>query len=260
MRRSGADHVLLDISHRGASYLDKRFPRISSTCRGHGVALDRVPAPVSPAAHSAMGGVATDLNGRTTVPGLLAAGEVACTGVHGANRLASNSLLEGLVFGARAGRVVFQEAGRGMHAAPIPNEVLSAAFGDPRGRPVEERRRIAPGSPEEIMGSVQALSWENLGIVRSGGGILSAIEALDAMIDSDALSAGPPVRRILEARSMVSVARLIAGSAIAREESRGSHFREDHPGRDDRRYGRSSYIARGMARAVIAARQVSPAG
>ncbi len=260
MRRSGTDHVLLDISHRGEAWLNKRFPRITSTCRSLGVALDRGPAPVAPAAHSAMGGVATDLDGRTTVPGLLAAGEVACTGVHGANRLASNSLLEGLVFGARAGRALLAGAGGIHRATPIPDEVLSAAFDGEPPRDREGRRPIPAPGTEEIRDRVQSLSWENLGIVRSAAGIASVIEALDAMIESDALTAARPPRRVLEARNMVAVARLIAGSAIVRQESRGSHFREDHPGRDDRRYGRSSYIARGMARAVIAARPVGAAG
>ncbi len=102
MRRTGAPHVLLDISGRG-DFVRRRFPRIHSTCLAYGIDLDREPAPVCPAAHYAMGGVWTDLDGRTTLEGLWAAGEAACTGVHGANRLASNSLLEGVVYGARAG-------------------------------------------------------------------------------------------------------------------------------------------------------------
>jgi L-aspartate oxidase len=255
MRRSGTDHVLLDMTHRGSSYLEGRFPRITSTCRMYGVDLGRAPAPVSPAAHSAMGGVATDLDGRTTVPGLLAAGEAACTGVHGANRLASNSLLEGLVFGARAGRAVLDGPRRDrLEASPIPTEVLSASVAGPG--PTSQPGEPALPPPDAIVRRVQALAWETLGIVRSGEGIAPAIDALDEMIDSAAAAgAGRPA---LEARNMVTVARLIAASAIVREESRGSHYREDRPERDDRRYGRSSYIARGMERAIIAARGPVP--
>src|SRR5262249_55975630 len=106
MRRSGTDHVLLDLSQRGEEFIRGRFPRVFETCLRYGVNLGTSPAPVAPAAHYSMGGVRTDLEGRSNVSGLFAAGEVACTGVHGANRLASNSLLEGLVFGKRAGRAM----------------------------------------------------------------------------------------------------------------------------------------------------------
>src|SRR5205085_11680761 len=103
MKRTASPHVFLDLSHRGETFIRERFPRIYETCLRYGVNLGVQPAPVAPAAHYAMGGVWTDLDGRSSVPGLFAAGEAACTGVHGANRLASNSLLEGVVFGRRAG-------------------------------------------------------------------------------------------------------------------------------------------------------------
>src|SRR5439155_21884991 len=110
MRRTGAPHVFLDLTHRGQEFIRKRFPRVHETCLRYGVDIATQPAPVHPAAHYAMGGVRSDRDGRTSLPGLYAAGEVACTGVHGANRLASNSLLEGLVFGARAGIAMREEA------------------------------------------------------------------------------------------------------------------------------------------------------
>ena len=106
---------MLDLSHRGEDFVRKRFPRVYETCLKYGVNIGTGPAPVAPAAHYAMGGVWTDLEGRTTIPRLFAAGEVACTGVHGANRLASNSLLEGVVFGIRAGRAMREISG-----APLP--------------------------------------------------------------------------------------------------------------------------------------------
>src|SRR4029077_18872474 len=110
---TGSPHVFLDITHRGESFLRERFPRIYETCLRYAVNIGRDPAPVAPAAHYAMGGVHTDLDGRTSVARLFAAGEAACTGVHGANRLASNSLLEGVVFGIRAGRSMRETRGSG---------------------------------------------------------------------------------------------------------------------------------------------------
>src|SRR6185437_680055 len=111
MQRTGSPHVWLDLTARGSKFIHERFPRIFETCLRYGLDLGREPAPVHPAAHYAMGGVETGLDGRTSLPGLFAAGEVACTGVHGANRLASNSLLEGLVYGARAGRAMREHTG-----------------------------------------------------------------------------------------------------------------------------------------------------
>ncbi len=111
MTSTGAAHVFLDVSHRGESFIRERFPRIYETCLRYGVNIANGPAPVAPAAHYAMGGVRTDLDGRTNIAHLFAAGEAACTGVHGANRLASNSLLEGVVFGIRAGRAMRERPG-----------------------------------------------------------------------------------------------------------------------------------------------------
>src|SRR6185369_8288123 len=133
MRRAGTDPVLLDLTHLGEEFIRTRFPRIFETCLRYGVNLGRDPAPVAPAAHYAMGGVRTDLDGRTSLPGLFAAGEVACTGVHGANRLASNSLLEGLVFGKRAGRAMRDVARAILPAAsaivPTPSGLIETGAG-----------------------------------------------------------------------------------------------------------------------------------
>ncbi|HEV2448292.1 MAG TPA: L-aspartate oxidase [Candidatus Sulfopaludibacter sp.] len=191
MARSGAGHVYLDISGREPGFVSARFPRIHETCLRYGIDLERQATPVAPAAHYAMGGVWTDLDGRTSLPRLFAAGEVACTGVHGANRLASNSLLEGVVFGARAGRAMRECAGAPQAAAGAP--------------PVE---RPGVGDAERV----QRIAWEKCGIVRDAAGLREAIRLLEPLAGSEAL-----------------VARLIAQCALAREESRGAHFRSDFP-------------------------------
>ncbi|MDE3165861.1 MAG: L-aspartate oxidase [Acidobacteriota bacterium] len=143
MTRTAAPHVLLDLSHRGEDFVRRRFPRVYDTCLRYGVNIGAGPAPVAPAAHYAMGGVSTGLDGRTSIPRLFAAGEVACTGVHGANRLASNSLLEGVVFGIRAGRAMRETS------APSPGPLHSAP-------------PIAALTPE-----VRQIAWDACGIVRS---------------------------------------------------------------------------------------------
>jgi len=189
MRRTGAEHVLLDLSHRGQEFARRRFPRIYETCLGYGLDIGVTAAPVAPAAHYAMGGVRADLEGRTTVPRLFAAGEAACTGVHGANRLASNSLLEGVVFGARAGRVMRETAAQNTAADDPPEDTA------PASAPAAEVRRIA---------------GEDCGIVRSTEGLRRACLRLREIAPD-------------------SVALLIARCALARRESRGAHFRSDFP-------------------------------
>jgi L-aspartate oxidase len=204
MRRTGARHVFLDLTHRGAEFIRSRFPRVYETCLRYGVDISQQPAPVHPAAHYAMGGVRSDLDGRTSIPRLYAAGEVACTGVHGANRLASNSLLDGLVFGARAGAAMREETGSapGMGGAP----------------PIE-----IPGATEE---EVRTLAWDLCGIVRTGDALATACRALDSHSLKPATA---PSVASFELRNIHTVAWLIARCALAREESRGAHFRSDFP-------------------------------
>jgi L-aspartate oxidase len=199
MERTGAPHVHLDITHRGAAFIRERFPRIYETCRRYGVDVSLAPAPIAPAAHYAMGGVRTDLNGRTSLERLYAAGEVACTGVHGANRLASNSLLEGVVFGARAGRAMRDWAGQ-----PEP----------PQGAPPEFPL------PSALEDEVRDLAWRLCGIVRSAEGLREAVAWLSERASGGAAG---------QARTAHLVAWLIARCALAREESRGGHFRTDFP-------------------------------
>src|SRR5690606_36079709 len=157
MRRTGSRHVLLDMTALDAEFLRHRFPKIYETCKFYRLDITRDPLPASPASHYCMGGIRTDLNGRTTVPGLYAAGEVACTGVHGANRLASNSLLEGLVFGARAGEA----------AAADDNPAPEAAGNRTKAA---ERHSPAPLSTA-VRKRVKRVMWERVGILRDRGSL-----------------------------------------------------------------------------------------
>jgi L-aspartate oxidase len=187
MGRTGASHVLLDLSHRGEEFVRQRFPRVFETCLLYGVNIGSGPAPVAPAAHYAMGGVWTDLDGRTTIPRLFAAGEVACTGVHGANRLASNSLLEGVVFGLRAGRAMREVSGS-----------VTTVF------------EVRASTPTPLTEEMRRIAWEKCGIIRSATGLSEACAQL-------------------EASAPEAVALLVARCALARQESRGAHFRSDFP-------------------------------
>lgn len=205
MERESIPHVLLDLSGRGPHFVKTRFPRIHTTCLAYGIDLDQSPAPVLPAAHYAMGGVATDLDGRTPVPGLFAAGEVACTGVHGANRLASNSLLEGLVYGARAGAAMSRETAPLTPAGDTPTPYTIRGIAE-----VELR----------------SLAWRRAGLLRCAEGLQEAIHRLAQTTREPRL---PASRAEAELRNLHLVAELIARSALARRESRGAHRRRDFP-------------------------------
>src|SRR5499433_295245 len=179
MHRTHAEHVYLDTTAKSAEFLQKRFPRIYSTCLTYGLDLATDMAPVCPAAHYMMGGVKTDLWGRTSVPGLYAAGETADTGVHGANRLASNSLLEGLVFGARAGEAMSKDAPATKHkAAPLPG-TLAPKPGNSAPGTLPARAEKSFVSPQ--LSQIRDLMWRYVGILRNGKELSSALHSLQQM-------------------------------------------------------------------------------
>ena len=204
MKRTGSPHVWLDLTAREPEFIRERFPRICETCRAYGVDITREPAPVHPAAHYAMGGVRSDLDGRSTIAGLYVAGEVACSGVHGANRLASNSLLEAVVFGLRAGLAM------SAHAADLHGEA--------------PRPDVTATSLTES--AIRDLTWECCGIVRERAGLEAGLRQLEG---AEWMPAGLPSLPAVELRNMHQVAALIASAALWREESRGAHCRTDFP-------------------------------
>jgi len=212
MRETDSDHVLLDITDRDSSWLAARFPKIYQTCLDHGLDMARDRIPVSPAAHYTMGGVRTNTWGETTLPGLFAVGEVACTGVHGANRLASNSLLETVIFANRMVQRLFDPP------EPTP----------PPPAPTADTRSLATGhnGAAPTIEEVQELLWTDVGIERDGAQLKSAFDRLNGWA---ATMTGPTDRAGYELRAVLTCGRLAAGAALAREESRGAHFRIDFP-------------------------------
>lgn len=213
MRRSGSDHVLLDLTHLPRATIEARFPTICARLREDGLDPAATPIPVAPAAHYLMGGVRTDLDGATSLPGLFAAGEVACTGVHGANRLASNSLLECLVFGRRAGIAAALERHPG-RLALSPLAIARVAAGEPDPVP-------APNWREALGATMRAAA----GPLRDGEGLRAGALRLAAW----PRQAAPDDPDGLTAVNAALTARLIVAGALAREESRGGHFRADFP-------------------------------
>jgi L-aspartate oxidase len=209
MAAFGADHLWLDATSIPAERLERRFPTILARCRAAGIEPTRQPIPVSPAAHYLMGGVLTDLDGRTSLPGLFAVGEAACTGVHGANRLASNSLLEGVVFAARIGRALEE----GALGDPLSPGWGAARPGGPGAGPAGRRARL------------RRLMTDKVGVVRSGAKLAEAMSELDRL-GVDLADSGPEA---FEVANLVQLGRAMAELAARREESRGGHWRSDHP-------------------------------
>jgi L-aspartate oxidase len=213
MLASGKDHVFLDARAFGEEKWRVRFPTILASCRSHGIDPVHELIPVAPACHYSSGGVWTDLDGRTTVPGLYACGEVACTGVHGANRLASNSLLEGLVFARRIAASL---------AAGLPEQ----------HEPVADDRR-AGLVDSGVVPDLQRVMTTGAGVIRSATGLADAAAALAKLIAHTSDHPGTPS---WEATNLVTVGSALIAAGAIREESRGSHWREDHPDRDDRHW------------------------
>jgi len=224
MTAQGGAPVLLDARHLGGAHLARRFPTIDAGTRAAGFDWAHEPIPVTPAAHYWMGGVATDVWGRTSLPGLFAAGEVACTGVHGANRLASNSLLEGLVFADRAVRALLDDD---------PSRIVWRSRAMEPSRP-RERSAIAPATHDRV--ALQALMWNAAGVQRSGDGLRAAAETLASWPVPSARASVPardghPSTELAqrEDANLLDLARILVTAALAREESRGAHFRSDFP-------------------------------
>lgn len=215
MLAEGTDHVYLDARHLGREFLERRFPTIVASCRAIGVDPATDPIPVAPAAHYASGGVRTDLRGRSSIPGLYACGEVACTGVHGANRLASNSLLEGLVFSRRIAEDI---------ARDLP------PLADPVGWDESEAGwAIAP----EIRPELQRAMTRGAGVLRSAETLTQTAEVLTRLGERRAA----PRTESWEAANLLTVAAALVAAAYAREETRGCHWRDDFPTVDDRWLG-----------------------
>jgi L-aspartate oxidase len=209
MQEEGKPHMWLDARHLGTEFWARRFPTILATARSHGIDPVTALIPVAPACHYASGGVATDLWGRSNLPGLYATGEVACSGVHGANRLASNSLLEGLVFSRRIAQV-------------LPTELR------PYADPATDLRR--PGVVEaEVRSAMQTTMTERVGVLRSADGLGLATKVLEDL----AATPGLEGTAAWETTNLVSISAALTAAATLREETRGSHWREDFPERDD---------------------------
>jgi L-aspartate oxidase len=220
-RRTGGP-IFLTMAHLDAGYVRGRFPTIAEVVQQAGLDLATDRIPVSPAAHYAMGGIETDLDARTSIPHLFAAGEAACTGVHGANRLASNSLLEGLVFGARAAAAMTGDV-----QAPRLFADLDDLPGEPATTP--------PAAKVPAAGDVRDLMWQHVGLVRTREGLMDATAKLQAgeQVTTAALAGNPADDGLRRVASLVTVGYLIARAALRRAESRGGHFRADFPERDD---------------------------
>jgi L-aspartate oxidase len=210
MQQTGHPHMWLDARHLGAEFWEKRFPTILVTCRSYDVDPVTQLIPVAPAQHYASGGVATDLWGRSNVPGLYATGEVACSGVHGANRLASNSLLEGLVFSRRIANVLPAELRAWAHSA--------------------QDARTPGVLPEDVRIPMQKLMTEQVGVLRSASGLAAAASGLVELSGPRSDAVG---QEEWETTNLVTISAALTAAASMREETRGSHWRDDFPDRDD---------------------------
>jgi L-aspartate oxidase len=265
MREQGADHMYLDARHFGAAMWESRFPTILAACRANGFDPVTEPVPVAPAAHYASGGVRTDIDGRTTVPGLYACGEVACTGVHGANRLASNSLLEGLVFAERIAVAI---------AAACPESPSATGPGGPEDTPPGAVSAPAVTAPTVLplidpaeRPAIQRIMSYGAGVLRSESSLREAARALHdiqrtGLHRPDPAPAGDPVpgagRKAAvpgvdawETTNLLCVARVLTAAALERAETRGCHWREDHPERDDEHWGRHLVVRLAPDRSLL---------
>jgi L-aspartate oxidase len=237
MLDEGGESAFLDLRHLPADEVRERFPSITAACRARGLDLATDLIPVAPAAHYYMGGVVTDTWGRTTVPGLYAVGEVSCTGVHGANRLASNSLLEGLVFGRRAARLIGEAladpASRASERDWPETPALTGPWVDV-STVVMPRAALDAPIARETRAAIQRIMWERVSLRRDGHGLTSALNELRT------LATGGPFDP--ETANMLLIAQGVTLAALSREESRGGHYRTDFPQREASRDGRHTML------------------
>jgi L-aspartate oxidase len=224
MLKQGGTPVRIDATRLGSEFLAKRFPNIDAACRAQGFDWGTEPVPVTPAAHYYMGGVRTDAWGRTSIPRLYAVGEVACTGLHGANRLASNSLLEGAVYGTR----VIEGLDLGVRADDFDIDWAEPSIID-----------LSDGSRDFTGADLRQLMWDAAGLSRVAAGLHEAADELRTW-------AAPEVtdQKSAEEANLLVVAKAVVASALAREESRGAHYRTDFPQPDPRRAVHSAVVAR----------------
>lgn len=222
--KGASGNVCLDLRKIPADNIRHRFPQIYAFCLQHGFDITTQPLPVVPAAHYFMGGLHTDLQGRTSLAGLFAAGEVASTGVHGANRLASNSLLECVVFGKRAALAMIAEL---RSTGPAP--------------PIREFQVRVPADAASARRSIQETAWHHAGIVRDGANMKAGLQLLSEM-EKDWVPTATPSTDQMETASLRTIAQLILQCAAIRLESRGAHYRTDYLARNDAEYGFHSWI------------------
>jgi L-aspartate oxidase len=235
MKRLGIDCVYLDISHKPADFITGHFPTIHARCLELGIDMTREPIPVVPAAHYTCGGVLTDCHARTDVPGLYAIGEVACTGLHGANRMASNSLLECLVYASQA----CEEILRVLPETPMPPEL-----------PEWDESKVSDSDEEVVVShnwdELRRFMWDYVGIVRTNKRLERALRRVELLQQEIADYYGHfrVTSDLLELRNLVTVAELIIRCAQLRKESRGLHFTLDYPQTDDSQPPRNSILER----------------
>ena len=224
MQSTKSEQIFLDLRHLDANYIKNRFPNIYSSCLALNIDITIKPVPIHPAAHYFMGGVKTDLNCRTSLKGLYAAGEVACNGVHGANRLASNSLLEGIVYGARAGNAILED----ICSLDFVDSLNSSSFNSYHIGKIEKKFLL------NFQEKIKNISWNKIGIKRCGESLLKATILRNLYND---LPKEAIINRLyLETKNMLTISLLIAHFAYLRTESRGGHYRTDYPYKDDSKW------------------------
>ncbi len=224
MQKTGTDHVFLDITHKDRSYLEHRFPTIFKTCLSYGIDMSKDFIPVAPSQHYSMGGIKTDEWGKTRIDGFYAVGEAACNGIHGANRLASNSLLEGLVFGKRIGRQIAENLDDIKKLSGIKPKIS-----------VHKERLNKELDVTLLVNKLQALMNKNVGIVRNEKRLSEAMASLTEM-QEDLREVQVNHTNMMQLKNMVLLSSMVVKAGLMRKESRGAHFRSDYPATDDQNW------------------------